>query len=371
MFNIASSTNTSSQLADIVLEGGGVRGIGHVGALSVLEDRGYRWVNIAGTSAGAFVAAMMAANYRAKEMNQIMRDEVDFRRFAQDKGLDGFFVVEGVHLLSHAGLHTGSYIQSFIREKLLAAKPRPISTFKDLIVPGREDEPKDSMRRYRLTVIASDISQGLMLRLPQDMLKFGQDPDALEVALAVRMSASIPFFFLPMKQQRRDGKNDLVVDGGLLSNFPVGIFDVPGEPQHPTFGLRLVDTPPTPGEPWPINATGNVLEISQALISTMLSAHDRLYMDDEAFVRTIAIPVEGISGTRFDLNAEEAEKLYQNGRRAAEGFLSTWDFGAYKAVYRSTLSHKGRRERLHEEMKRLALVRASDRNRATLVSRNI
>ncbi len=136
-------------------------------------------------------------------------------------------------------------------------------------MPGREDEPKDSMHRYRLTVVATDISQGLMLRLPQDMLKFGLDPDALEVALAVRMSASIPFFFLPMKQRRQDGKNDLVVDGSVLSNFPVGIFDVPGEPHRPTFGLHLVDTPPGPGERWPINATGNILEISQALISTM------------------------------------------------------------------------------------------------------
>ena len=47
--------------ADIVLEGGGVRGIGHVGALSVMEEKGYRPVHIAGTSAGAFVAALLAA----------------------------------------------------------------------------------------------------------------------------------------------------------------------------------------------------------------------------------------------------------------------------------------------------------------------
>jgi NTE family protein len=357
MYNIESSEKKSSQETDIVLEGGGVRGIGHVGALSVLEERGYSWVNIAGTSAGAFVAAMLAANYSAQEMNQIMRNEVDFRRFAQDRGLKGFFLVEDIHLLTRAGLHTGNYIQSFIREKLLAAKPKPISTFGDLVIPGRENEPKSSMRRYRLTVVASDISQGLMLRLPQDMLKFGQDPDALEVALAVRMSASIPFFFLPMKQPRKDGKNDLVVDGGVLSNFPVGIFDVPGEPQHPTLGLRLVDTQPTPGEPWPIHATGNALQISQALISTMLSAHDRLYIDNDTFVRTIAIPVNGISGTRFDLTPEEAEKLYQNGRSAAEDFLSTWDFAAYKAAYRRAPSHKGRRQRLHEEMRRLTPAR--------------
>lgn len=343
-----------------------------MGALSVLEELGYRLVNIAGTSFGAFVAAMIAANYSAGEIKQILRDEVNFHSFAQDKGLNSSsIVIEDLHLLTQAGLHTGSYIESFIREKLLAAKPKRISTFEDLIVPGQEAEPKDSIHRYRLTVIALDISQGIMLRLPQDMLKFGLDPDELEVAQAVRMSCSIPFFSMPLKQQPCDEKNDQVVDWGMHNKFPVGIFDVPFEPQHPTFGLRLVDTLPKPGEPWPINAAGNVLEISQAIISTMLSAHDQLYMENETFVRTIAIPVEGISGTRFDLTSEEAEKLYQNGKRAVQDFFSTWDFGAYKAVYRCTLSHKGRREQLHEEMKRLALNRVSSLSRAILVSRNL
>ena len=45
--------DTTRLQADVVLEGGGVRGIGHVGALSIMEEMGYSWVNIAGTSAGA------------------------------------------------------------------------------------------------------------------------------------------------------------------------------------------------------------------------------------------------------------------------------------------------------------------------------
>ena len=51
--------------ADLVLEGGGVRGIGHVGALSVMEEQGYSWQHIAGTSAGAYVAALLAAGHSA------------------------------------------------------------------------------------------------------------------------------------------------------------------------------------------------------------------------------------------------------------------------------------------------------------------
>src|SRR5260370_2656166 len=149
-------------------------------------------------------------------MNDIMRKEVNFNLFAQDSGINGFFLMGGIHMVRRGGFHTGNYIETFIRNKLMQAKPKPISTFKDLIIPGREHEPKDSIYRYRLTVIASDISQGLILRLPQDMLKFHQAPDNLDVTLSVHMSASIPFFFIPLIQKRKSSANNLVVEGRVL-----------------------------------------------------------------------------------------------------------------------------------------------------------
>ena len=157
---------------------------------------------------------------------------------------------------------------------------------------------------------------------------------------------------MPVQKKRQDGSTSLIVDGGLLSNFPVYLFDIPGKPRHPTFGLRLVDTPPTLENPWPPNPTGNALQIGRALLNTLLRAHDRLYMDDHTYVRTVAIPVNGISGTKFDLSLDEADTLYQNGRDAAAQFFSTWDFEAYRATYRSDLPPKSRRERLHAHTKR-------------------
>ena len=54
----------SRQLAaDLVLEGGGVKGIALVGAISVLEERGYGFRRVAGTSAGAIVGALVAAGH--------------------------------------------------------------------------------------------------------------------------------------------------------------------------------------------------------------------------------------------------------------------------------------------------------------------
>src|SRR5260370_33189359 len=128
MADVASSANNHLLEADIVLEGGGVRGIGHVGALRVLEEKGYHWVNIAGTSAGACVAAMMAANYSAQEMNDIMRKEVNFNLFAQDTGLNGVFLMQAIHMLRRGAIHTVNYIETFIRCKLMHAKPNTIST---------------------------------------------------------------------------------------------------------------------------------------------------------------------------------------------------------------------------------------------------
>jgi NTE family protein len=66
--------------ADIVLAGGGVKGIAHVGALQVLEERGYRhFQRVVGTSVGALVGALVAAGVPAAEIEQRIL-EFNFRR---------------------------------------------------------------------------------------------------------------------------------------------------------------------------------------------------------------------------------------------------------------------------------------------------
>ncbi|HEU5380083.1 MAG TPA: patatin-like phospholipase family protein [Ktedonobacteraceae bacterium] len=312
--------------ADAVLEGGGVRGIAHVGALSVAEARGYRWQRCAGTSAGALVAALLAAGYTAAELYTIL-STTDFARFVRDRGIAGCWPVQLARLVCYGGLHTGNALEAFIRE-LLKAKGK--KTFGDLLVPGQEDAPKSSRFRYRLVVIASDITNGQMLRLPQDLVAYGQDPDALDIALAVRMSASIPFVFQPILQRDNAGRLYRVVDGGLLSNFPVGIFDVEDEPAYPTLGFRLIDDLPRSAQ-----ATENLFRFGEDLLGAMLTAHDRLYLDDHAGVRTIAIPACGIGGLQFHLKPEQIEQLYQSGQTAAEQFFTNWNFATYKAIYRA------------------------------------
>lgn len=72
----------------------------------------------------------------------------------------------------------------------------------------------------------------------------------------------------------------------------------------------------------------------KALVGTMLEAHDRLYLEQADFARTIPIPTLGVRTTEFDLAPERAAALHEAGRRAAEEFLAGWDFGLYVEAFR-------------------------------------
>src|SRR4051794_2955019 len=206
------------QLAvDLVCEGGGVKGIGLAGAYSVLEERRYRPNNVAGTSAGAITAALIAAGYSADELKKVVM-EMDFRRF-EDKNWEAHIPGAGVplSLLARTGVHKGDEFYEWLKG-LLAEKN--VYTFADL--KASWEKPK---YQSRLQVIASDISARQLLVLPRDAEVIGERWDSLEVAHAVRMSMSIPIFFEPVRAHNpKTNHAHVIVDGGMLSNFPVWLF---------------------------------------------------------------------------------------------------------------------------------------------------
>ena len=67
---------------DAVFEGGGIRGVGYVGAIAEFERQGYKFRNVAGSSAGAIIASLVAAGYTAEEMREEMA-KVDFGQFKE------------------------------------------------------------------------------------------------------------------------------------------------------------------------------------------------------------------------------------------------------------------------------------------------
>ena len=184
---------TTDLHADLVFEGGGVKGIGLAGALATLEEREYRPQNIAGTSAGAITAALLAAGYSASELREIIVS-LDYRQF-QDRGWEDKvpLIERSLSMLLDLGLYEGDRFLAWIRERLEA---KGVHTFADLVQEEFADDPR---YRSRLQVIASDVTTHELLVLPRDATKLGIEPDALDVALAVRMSMSIPVFFEPVR----------------------------------------------------------------------------------------------------------------------------------------------------------------------------
>jgi NTE family protein len=324
-----------SRYVDLVCEGGGVCGIALAGALSVLDERGLELQNVAGTSAGAIVAVLRAAGYKGDELRSVIASE-DFSQLMDPTRIDHFPLLgKPLSVLFGLGVYRGNVFRKQIAD-LLARKN--VRTFRDLINPKYADQPR---YRYKVQVIASDITERKLLILPQDAETLGIKPDDLEVALAVRMSMSIPIFFRPVRIRHPKTKQQhLIVDGALLSSFPVWIFDSEGKPDWPTFGLRLVAgdprTPLSPGTPVPARrGVGQVVDFAKSLLQTMTDAHDRMYLERDSFARTIAIPTLGVDPHNFRLTHKQIDDLYMSGRQAAIDFLQHWDFQGYVAEFRT------------------------------------
>ncbi|HLM76807.1 MAG TPA: patatin-like phospholipase family protein [Rubrobacteraceae bacterium] len=333
----AEESENREKYVDLVFEGGGVKGIALVGAFSVLEERGYEPQNMAGASAGAIVAVLLAAGYTAAELQKII-GELDYDRFKDEAWEDRIPLAgKSLSVLKDLGIYEGKAFLAWMGD-LLEAKG--VRMFGDL-VRRADDEPR---YRYKAQVIASDLTERRLLVLPRDAKKLGvSNPDDLPVAQAVRMSMSIPVFFEPVKLANpQTGREHLIVDGGMLSNFPVWLFDAE-EPLWPTFGLRLVKPNPRASlaeglsQPeLPRSGVLSVIDYVRSLVETMMEAHDRLYIEEADFDRTITIDTLGVRTTEFDLSEARALELFESGRAAAEKFLDEhWNHEDYLETFRS------------------------------------
>ncbi|QUR67880.1 patatin-like phospholipase family protein [Mycobacterium spongiae] len=310
----------STARVDLVCEGGGVRGIGLVGAVEALADAGYEFPRVAGSSAGAIVASMVAALQTAGEplsrLAEIMRD-IDYRKFL-DRNLIGHvpFIGGALSLFLADGVYRGAYLERLLTGLLADLGVR---TFGDLRT-GEEPE----QFAWSLVVAASDLSRRRLVRIPWDLDAYGIDPDDFSVARAVHASAAIPFVFEPVRV-----RGATWVDGGLLSNFPVALFDrIDGKPRWPTFGIRLSARPGIP----PTRPVHGPVSLGIAAIETLLSNQDNAYIDDPCTVRrTIFVPAQDVSPIDFDITEEQREALYQRGLHAGHKFLTTWNYADYLA----------------------------------------
>lgn len=324
-----------------MLEGGGVKGIALVGALAPLVDAGYRFRRIAGTSAGALVGAVLAALEQRDEpvtrLTEIAKT-LDYSRFA-DRGRLGRLlgplgiVSDALSVLFEAGAYEGDYLRDWLAGVL---RDLDVRTFGDLRLDDAGSDG-DIHHRYRLMVNASDVSRKRLAQLPWDYAAYGLDPDEQQVVDAVRASASLPYFFEPVSLKGRHGTSTLV-DGGLISNYPINAFDrADGQPPRwPTIGIRL-DALELDQKMVTAHEVKDPVRLGIALVETAIEGCQAEHVLVPCnLARSVFIDTSATSAVDFDITAAQRRALMSAGRNAAVEFLHHWDFATWLEDCRET-----------------------------------
>lgn len=326
------------KVADVVLSGGGVKFIGLVGAVVALMDDGYSFKRASGTSGGSVVAAILSAASNGDQLTSAQVRElalsVPLRKWRDAVPIPILGPAWG--LLRGGSMYRGDVAYDWIRSEL---KNLGVVTFGDLVL---DEDHLLAERRYKLAVTVADVTIAQLVRLPWDYRRvYGLDPDEQLVADAVRASMAIPFFYPPVTVKHAGGLSSTLVDGGVLSNFPIDSFDRPDgrPPRWPTFGITVL-----PRLAEGISAVMPALRplrlfeqtsLLESLLTTMLVGHDQTQLN-HPWVRSRAIMVESNDVGVLDFNVSRTvlEEFFETGYAAGKAFLSTWDWPAYLDQFR-------------------------------------
>jgi len=192
---------------NLVFEGGGTRGIAYLGVMKVLKRKGIlqKIGRIGGTSAGAINALLLGLNYSNKELKTLLMD-LNFKIFLDDSP---GFIRDIKRLKNEFGWYKGDRFHNWIKDKVNEKTGNPNSTFKDIYDKKKVHKFKD------IYFIGANISTGFA-----EVYSY-EDTPLMKVADAVRISMSIPLFFAAI----RKNEGDVCVDGGLINNYPIKLFD--------------------------------------------------------------------------------------------------------------------------------------------------
>jgi len=345
--------------ANLVLSGGGIRGIAYSGIFSAAEKYSIYFKNIAGVSAGSIAGSFVAAGYNAREISNLMDEcnfgdfkisEIankipaikrlyDFSRYSRispqdtidrflqvptilnfsDSELSDFdnrgFFSNIVQYSKEGCLYDGDALEEWVHKCL---KKRGIITFGDLR-NGAKD--KVNPKGYKMRMTAVDADRKKVIVLPDDLAFYGYDPNKFSVATAVRMSCSVPFAFKPVKLISKDSKiihTYNIVDGGVLDNFPTWI--VENTKRLPTIGFRLI------GGQKKLLSLDTPLSIYKSLL---MSVHDVGIPNDNVLPDYLG-EVDCSSVGFLDMDLDEAQKriLFFNGKASGEKL-----FTKFRRVY--------------------------------------
>ena len=319
---------------NLALSGGGILGVAYLGLLDYLYKINLvpQLTRIAGTSAGAITACITSFNLPFNELKQIA-DSLDYSKVpGKDDNnndtqspsrlipksikpqLDNIFGnIDCVYrLIKQFGWYSSSYLYEWLKEQIAnqfdpKLKPPPY-TFKDF---KNFDIHKNKTPFKDLYIVGTDPSKSTSV-----IFSYDSTPD-MEVAEAVRISMSVPLLFEAIKSISLTDNPQIYVDGGLIYNYPINIFDTISPPRE-TLGSYFKSTLP----PTPIN---NLIDFISATISCSISLQTILFHEDKSsLTRSIPILTSDIQPLNFNIAPGDPTYtfLYEQGYRCTEVFFS-------------------------------------------------
>jgi NTE family protein len=346
------------QYVDLVLAGGSMLGIAHAGYIHALEDAGIRLRKLGGTSAGALSAALLTAMpdpSRRKALDLACTlatmpvdrflDRLSARLYFKSayvwrrpclQRLLQFVCIARVAIFRH--LIRGQAFEDWLesRFRYLRGDSWHAELAGDRHTTFEFDSGSQSLSlEEMLIVVASDIVTESKIELPRMEHLFDTGERANNLARYARASTSVPLVFSPVAMRFKAGYEEAItreleldpplpefiqlVDGGLMSNFPVSVFHLqPGKvPQCPTFGVKFRPSRTA----W--NRSSPIWRYVSSLGKTMLD------VSDEQFIRqhpdygklVTSISTEGIDRYNVYMDRDAKTDLFRRGYQAGLDFL--------------------------------------------------
>ncbi|WP_018341619.1 patatin-like phospholipase family protein [Cytophaga aurantiaca] len=219
---ITASIKTTAQTnyKNIVLEGGGIRGFAYIGTYEVLDSLHIldSIERVGGSSAGAIQAALLAVGYTPSEM-KVIAETIPLKKFT-----DGGWSVIGGSRRMHKqfGWYKGDAFATWIGELIAKKTGSPSTTFAELHANKTQKGYKD------LYITGTDLTYQCLR-----IFSYEHYPN-MSIRDAVRISMSIPFYYKPIliddsgkvcSKTEQNKTIHVMVDGGVLSNYPIHMFD--------------------------------------------------------------------------------------------------------------------------------------------------
>ena len=346
---------------NLVFEGGGVKGIAYVGALEVLEEEGIlkNIERVAGTSAGAMIAVLVALGYTPKEISEILWD-INFKRFMDSS----WGIVRDINrLIKDFGWYKGDHFRDLMADYIERKTQNGEITFEELAKNKKYSE---------LHLIGADLSTGLA------KVFNATNTPKVKVADAARISMSIPLFFAAVKGVEGDGH--VYVDGGLLNNYAIKTFDrndfvedqanarrtayyekinerikqmappklndvtdkVELDDNYEyiynkeTLGFRLdskdeIEMYLNPDAQHPAKEIKTFFSYTKSLINTLIDFQNNVHLHSDDWQRTIYINTLGVEATDFNISDTKKRQLVEAGRGFTETYLDWYNNDEEKA----------------------------------------